>query len=262
MSETKVLVVHWIYPQIKWKNPSIGFCLSSSDDGTCYWSYRKKSGLERLYSCSAWGWEGRTCPKQKKFEAIYIIDVMLPKWMASSLQLKSGLWWQYITHFNVSSIWTDRCRVFKIGCDDYITKPFSLMELDYRIRAILKRTYKTPGNEEPPCFSESVFLSSITLRIFVRGQKRKKLTRKEGELLRLFCEKKMRLSTEILSWDHVWVNDDYFIFKEYGSISHQNSTFAESRPEPWRSSMFTVPVTSFWKKIGTFISLIRNGSFS
>lgn len=37
----------------------------------------------------------------------------------------------------------DKIKGFKLGADDYITKPFELAELTARVEAVLKRYYKT-----------------------------------------------------------------------------------------------------------------------
>ncbi|HNP47725.1 MAG TPA: response regulator transcription factor [Bacteroidia bacterium] len=161
------------------------------------------------------GEEGLARAKAEKF-GLYIIDVMLPKMDGFQLATKIRTFDDStpIIFLTSRSSEPDRLQGFKIGCDDYITKPFSLMELDYRIQAILKRTYKTPGNEEPPVFRIGIFEFDYSLRILrAPGQSEKKLTRKEGELLRLFCEKKNALINRNFIMNHVWGNDDYFISK-------------------------------------------------
>jgi two-component system OmpR family response regulator len=75
-----------------------------------------------------------------------IIDVMLPKKDGFTLatdirKLNQQIPIVFLTARNVKE---DRIHGFRIGADDYITKPFSLEEFLLRIEAILKRVYRTP----------------------------------------------------------------------------------------------------------------------
>lgn len=147
---------------------------------------------------------------------LYVIDIMLPKMDGFQLALKIRSFDDStpIIFLTSRSAEPDRLQGFKIGCDDYITKPFSLMELDYRIQAILKRTYKNGAPENPPVFKIGIFEFDYSLRILRGpGSSEKKLTRKESDLLRLFCEKKNTLINRNFIMNHVWGNDDYFISK-------------------------------------------------
>jgi two-component system OmpR family response regulator len=74
---------------------------------------------------------------------------------------------------------------FKAGCDDYITKPFSMEELIYRIEAILRRTNKV-------------------------GNQVQKLTTKETELLKLLCINKNSVLERNFALKAIWIDDNYF----------------------------------------------------
>ena len=81
---------------------------------------------------------------------------------------------------------------FKIGADDYITKPFNSEELLYRVRAVLKRSSKKPDpKDDIKEFNFGKFHFNYPLRklIFDDGKDKDetKLSPKEAHLLRLFC---------------------------------------------------------------------------
>ena len=56
----------------------------------------------------------------------------------------------------------DTLEGFKVGADDYMTKPFSMEELLVRIQAILRRTVALPDEDEQVVKSKSVRLGLTT----------------------------------------------------------------------------------------------------
>ncbi len=81
---------------------------------------------------------------------------------------------------------------FLSGGDDYIRKPFSLKELDLRIRAILRRMY---GNTEKVELGDNMVFDILNLELF-KDSKKVHLKRKEAKLLKLFLENKNRILTK------------------------------------------------------------------
>ena len=73
---------------------------------------------------------------------ICLIDVMMP--IMDGFELAKNIREQDeftpIIFLTAKSMEEDRLTGFEIGGDDYITKPFSLKELDYRIKVFLRRT--------------------------------------------------------------------------------------------------------------------------
>ncbi len=99
---------------------------------------------------------------------------------------------------------------FTIGADDYITKPFSMEELLYRIEAILRRT--KPGQD---CGSLDVFqLGNYNFdarkQLLTYGKKVQKLTTKESELLKLLCNNKNKVLERNFALRTIWIDDNYF----------------------------------------------------
>lgn len=108
----------------------------------------------------------------------------------------------------------DKIKAFKMGCDDYITKPFSTEELILRIEAILRRT-RQHAKVKP--------VYKVTNEVYHFGKftfdhanlelshplKTRTLTRKEAELMRILCENMNRLVQREEILRKVWGNDDY-----------------------------------------------------
>ena len=99
---------------------------------------------------------------------------------------------------------TDKLIGFEYGADDYITKPFSLMELKARIRAILRRS----GTTERQDNTRRVVRGEIELdeqerSVAVRG-KAVELTVKEFDLLELFMRNPGRVYSRENLLSSVW----------------------------------------------------------
>lgn len=119
-----------------------------------------------------------------------------------------------IIFLTAKSMKDDRIKGFRVGCDDYITKPFSTEELSLRIQAILKRCM-TPVNGTAKDENELHTLGKYSFdpknMILKNGVKEKNLTRKETALLKLLCEHENQLLTREHALKTVWGDDDYFI---------------------------------------------------
>ena len=104
---------------------------------------------------------------------------------------------------------------FKLGADDYITKPFNSEELLYRVQAVLKRSQKAANpREEMKEFEFGKFHFNYPLRILTYqngGEKEKsKLSPKEAHLLRLFCIYKNEVLPRSKALTEIWEDDNYF----------------------------------------------------
>jgi DNA-binding response OmpR family regulator len=108
----------------------------------------------------------------------------------------------------------DKIKGFECGCDDYITKPFSVMELLLRVNAVLKRTNIAEPKKETDIFPVGNYTFRFSERkLIMPDSTEKNLSTKEAELLRIFCEKKNELVHRQYLMNKVWGSDDYFIAK-------------------------------------------------
>jgi len=82
----------------------------------------------------------------------------------------------------------DKIKGLDLGADDYIAKPFSVMELISRIKAVLRRT-TTPSPESQNLIYQSICLDSVRRTVTVNGNE-VTLTFKEYELLHYFMMNK------------------------------------------------------------------------
>ena len=97
----------------------------------------------------------------------------------------------------------DKLMGFACGADDYVTKPFNILELKARIRALLKRA---GGRQEP--VRELLTVGDLSLdtrqRVAVRDGKTIELTAKEYDLLELLMKNPRRVYSRESLMDLVW----------------------------------------------------------
>jgi len=97
----------------------------------------------------------------------------------------------------------DKVVGLEVGADDYVTKPFSMRELQARVKAHLRRA----ANIASPEISECVIgdaTADLARRELVRGDKSVKLTRYENDLLRFLAENRGRVVSRQRIIDEVW----------------------------------------------------------
>ncbi len=143
-----------------------------------------------------------------------VFDVMLPKKDGFSLaeEIRQTDQQTPIIFLTAKALQEDRIRGFKIGADDYITKPFSMEEFALRIEAILKRCREI--GQRPEDRSEFVLGNFVfnynNLNITSNGNKQG-LTRKEADILRLLCINQNEVLKREIVLNIIWGNDDYFL---------------------------------------------------
>lgn len=143
-----------------------------------------------------------------------LLDVMMPKKDGFSLAKEIRMTDKEvpIIFLTAKSMKEDTIQGFKVGADDYITKPFSMEELMLRIQAVLRRYQKS---EAPLASMMSVFtLGKFTFdfdrQLLTAQGNTQKLTSKEAALLKLFCENQNRPINRSLALKLVWGDDSYF----------------------------------------------------
>lgn len=100
----------------------------------------------------------------------------------------------------------DRVRGLEIGADDYVVKPYSLVELMARVRTQLRRT--RPATVGETLIFEDLTLDAESHRVF-RDGKTLKLGPTEFRLLSTFMEKPGRVWSREQLLDRVWGRDIY-----------------------------------------------------
>ncbi|MDT8400648.1 MAG: response regulator transcription factor [Bacteroidales bacterium] len=140
-----------------------------------------------------------------------LLDIMLPEIDGISLakkirKIEKDVPFIFLT---AKSLERDKLEGFSVGADDYITKPFSMEELLYRIEAILRRT-KSFTDEEADEYKLGKFTFYPRTQILDSDEGLQKLTTKESELLKLLCQNKNEVLERNYALRTIWVDDNYF----------------------------------------------------
>ncbi len=102
---------------------------------------------------------------------------------------------------------TDKVVGLTVGADDYITKPFSMAELQARVKAVLRRASVAPAAADR-LEAGDVVLDTARHEVFVRQQP-VVLTPKEFDLLRVLMANRGRVMTRELLLNRVWGEERY-----------------------------------------------------
>ncbi|HMQ48849.1 MAG TPA: response regulator transcription factor [Saprospiraceae bacterium] len=147
-----------------------------------------------------------------------IFDVMMPKKDGFTLakEIREQDQDIPIIFLTAKTMKNDVLQGFKIGADDYITKPFNSEELLYRIQAILKRSQtKADPKEEIKEFHIGKYHFNYPLRILTydpgsKEEDKNKLSPKEAQLLRMFAQYKNDILPRSEALTKIWGEDNYF----------------------------------------------------
>ncbi len=101
----------------------------------------------------------------------------------------------------------ERVTGLDIGADDYVTKPFSLLELHARIRALLRRSPELKLEVETYAFGD-VFVDLKRMEVR-RIEQQVKLSKKEFDILHFFIVHEGEVVTRDMLLDHVWGYETY-----------------------------------------------------
>lgn len=147
---------------------------------------------------------------QEKYD-ICVLDVMMPKKDGFSLakDIRQSNQEIPIIFLTAKTLKEDILEGFKIGADDYLTKPFSMEELTLRIEAILRRV-RGKKNRDRTSYKIGSFIFDTQKQLLTRGDQQKKLTTKESELLSLLCSHANEILQRDFALKTIWIDDNYF----------------------------------------------------
>lgn len=143
---------------------------------------------------------------------ICILDVMMPLMDGFSLASKiRELNTQIpILFLTARTLKEDKIQGFMLGGDDYITKPFSIEELIYRINVFLKRSQKEIDQSFENIQIGKYDFDPKNLRLTYEGSERV-LTQMEADILSYLCNRKGEVVKRNDILKAIWGDDDYFM---------------------------------------------------
>ena len=156
--------------------------------------------------------------KKSNFD-LCVFDVMMPRKDGFTLarEIRERNQEVPIIFLTAKTMKDDVLQGFKIGADDYISKPFNSEELLYRIQAVLKRLHKNADpRDEQREFIIGKYHFNYPVRILTYSDAKPgeenqwKLSPKEAELLKLFCKYMNDVMPRSEALNKIWHEDNYF----------------------------------------------------
>lgn len=147
------------------------------------------------------GEEGLLRAERERYDLI-LLDYLLPKRDGAALcgALRSRHVETPVLVLSARHEISDKLKLFDVGADDYLTKPFSYKELVARIRAILRRPLQIEA-ALITCGDVSIDSEHQTVRC---RRREVRLTRKEFALLEFLASRQGEVVTREMITDHVW----------------------------------------------------------
>ncbi len=157
------------------------------------------------------GEDGMTAYTGEQFD-LCLVDVMMPRkdGFTFAREVRQRDQEIPIIFLTAKSLKEDRIEGFRIGCDDYLTKPFSMEELLLRIQAVLKRSKGKPEAEIPSEFEIGNYIFDYNRQILAIGDNSHKLTPKESDLLRMLCIHRNQTLERSTALRKIWNDESYF----------------------------------------------------
>lgn len=170
-------------------------------------NYLELSGFEVVWRMD--GKKGWSSFKAEQFN-ICILDVMMPEMDGFTLAkeirgLNDDIPLIFLTARNQKE---DAINGYKIGADDYITKPFDSELLIHKINALLRR--KVTIELKDKIYKIGNYNYDSKFRTLSIKEESKKLSPKEANLLQLFCEFENDILRREIALKQIWGEDNYF----------------------------------------------------
>ena len=192
------------------KQPHILLAEDDPNLGLLLAEFLRKKGFQVTWAQN--GDEALDCFVQGTFD-LCVLDVMMPKKDGFTLakDIRANHHQVPIIFLTAKAMEEDTLQGFKVGADDYLTKPFSMEVLVARMEAVLRRSH---SDKALPALADEISLGSFRyfpqkMRLILEGQEQK-FTPKENELMKLLCENLGRPVSRSYALKLIWGDDTYF----------------------------------------------------
>ncbi|MED1567327.1 response regulator transcription factor [Bacillus paramycoides] len=171
-------------------------------------TYLVKEGFQVTIASD--GEEGVTAFLKGSFDLI-ILDIMMPKLdgleVVRIIREKSAV---PILMMSAKDTDVDKAVGLGLGADDYICKPFSMIELAARVKAAIRRStkYSAVESKDETIQIGDLIIDPINFTVEKKGRQLK-LTLKEFEILKLFVKNQNRVFTKAQIYSLIW-NEEYY----------------------------------------------------
>ena len=149
--------------------------------------------------------------KNKSFN-LCLIDIMMPEMDGITLakEIRKINPETPIIFLTAKNQKEDVIEGFVTGAADYVTKPFSLEELIYRIEAVLRRTVSNVPVKKADSYNIGNYTFDPLKQLLHYKDQTLKLTTKESELLELLCLQGSEILERNFALKTIWIDNNYF----------------------------------------------------
>lgn len=204
-------------------------------------------------ACALDGQHACTMFDDKPFDLV-LLDLMIPKISGMGvMQHIRGKSYVPIIILSARDSESDKTLGLGLGADDYITKPFSVVEVLARIKAALRRTMQYDGAAVEPAAREPSVLTAGELTMNLndytvkKGEEAIELTAKEFEILKLFLQNPKKVYTKEQLYSLVW--QDAYCGDENAVNVHISRLRNKIEEDP-RSPRYVLTVWGIGYKLG------------
>jgi DNA-binding response OmpR family regulator len=189
--------------------PKILLCEDDTNLGMVLKNYLELNDYEVILERD--GRLGLAAFQREKFD-ICLLDVMMPNMDGFALaeEIRDINPDVPLFFLSAKTMKDDIIQGYKLGADDYITKPFDSEVLLLKIKAILKRNEEMHREEVNAEFDMGRYHFNPRLRELTFDGKVQVLSPKENELLKMLCEYKNDLLSREIALKKIWGSDTYF----------------------------------------------------
>ncbi len=189
--------------------PKILLCEDDTNLGMVLKNYLELNDYEVVLERD--GRLGLAAFQREKFD-ICLLDVMMPNMDGFALaeEIRDINPDVPLFFLSAKTMKDDIIQGYKLGADDYITKPFDSEVLLLKIKAILKRNEEMHREEVNAEFDMGKYHFNPRLRELTFDGKIQVLSPKENELLKMLCEYKNDLLSREIALKKIWGSDTYF----------------------------------------------------
>lgn len=189
--------------------PKILLCEDDNNLGSVLKNYLELNDYEVTLERD--GRLGLAAFQREKFD-ICLLDVMMPHMDGFTLaeEIRDVNPDVPLFFLSAKTMKDDIIQGYKLGADDYITKPFDSEVLLHKIKAILKRNEEQHREENNAEFDLGSYHFNPRLRELTHNGKTSVLSPKENELLKMLSEYKNDLLSREIALKKIWGSDTYF----------------------------------------------------
>lgn len=189
--------------------PKILLCEDDTNLGMVLKNYLELNDYEVILERD--GKLGLAAFQREKFD-ICLLDVMMPNMDGFTLaeEIRDVNPDVPLFFLSAKTMKDDIIQGYKLGADDYITKPFDSEVLLHKIKAILKRNEEMHREEANAEYDLGKYHFNPRLRELSVGGKVQTLSPKENELLKMLSEYKNDLLSREIALKKIWGSDTYF----------------------------------------------------